>query len=209
MSERGPESVSEERGAEPAPAAPRQWQTDMLSDLFRYPLDAGYTDAAAARRKHGPLPAGTKRVRRVVTVVACLIIGVLFSVAYLQVVERAPGRATARAGLIGDIRQRQEHTDGLARRARTTGRAPAADAATRLANGARRLRAEAQLGGPVTGTTTIRRGVNHPSDQLRPPSVVDASTEDVPVRSASAGLGSAADALDRAAGQARAHQVEP
>ncbi|BCJ77182.1 UPF0749 protein [Catellatospora sp. IY07-71] len=117
MSDRGTGPVREERGPEPAPAAPRQWQTDMLSDLFRYPLDAGYADAAAARRKHGPLPAGTRRVRRIVTVVACLIIGVLFSVAYLQVVERAPGRATARAGLIRDIQQRQEHTDALARRA--------------------------------------------------------------------------------------------
>lgn len=110
--------AGEERGAETgAPGTPRQWQSDMLSDLFRYPLDAGYTDAAAARKAGGPLPAGTRRARRVFTVIACLVIGVLFSVAYLQVVERAPGRATARSGLIQDIEQRQEHTDGLAGRA--------------------------------------------------------------------------------------------
>lgn len=98
--------------------------------------------------------------------------------------------------------------DGLARRARATGRAPAADAATRLSEAARRLRAEAQLGGYVTGTATIRRGVNHPSDYQRPPTAITASTEEVPVRSASAGLGFAADALDQAAAQARAHQAE-
>lgn len=121
MSERSerPERAERPEGQEPGAPAPRQFPTDMLSELFQSPLDAGYADAARARGERGPLPATTRRLRRVVTVVACLIIGILFSVAYLQVVERAPARATARAGLIQDMKQRQAHTDDLARQAET------------------------------------------------------------------------------------------
>jgi uncharacterized protein YlxW (UPF0749 family) len=87
----------------------------MLSDLFREPLDAGYADAARARKEHGPLPSGTRATRRVVSTIVFLLIGVLFAMAYQQVVARAPARATARAELIKDVRARQAQTDKLDR----------------------------------------------------------------------------------------------
>lgn len=113
--------MSERRDDEPGTAAQaarqRQWQTDMLTDLFRDPLDPGYADAARARREHGPLPGWRLWSRRSLSTVAFVLIGLLLAVAYLQVVARAPARATVRAGLIKEMNQRREHTDELAREA--------------------------------------------------------------------------------------------
>ncbi|WP_155375696.1 DUF881 domain-containing protein [Catellatospora vulcania] len=95
------------------PSGQRVWQTDMLTDLFQDPLDGGYTDAARARREHGPLPTATHWTRRGITVLACVVIGVLLAVAYLQVVARAPARATTRTELIKDINRRTADTDKL------------------------------------------------------------------------------------------------
>ncbi|GAB4061298.1 DUF881 domain-containing protein [Catellatospora paridis] len=106
-----------ERPVSTPPSGQRVWQTDMLTDLFQDPLDGGYTDAARARRERGPLPSATRWTRRGFTVVACVVIGVLLAVAYLQVVARAPARATTRTELIKDINRRTTDTDKLDQRA--------------------------------------------------------------------------------------------
>lgn len=106
-----------ERPVSTPPSGQRVWQTDMLTDLFQDPLDGGYTDAARARRERGPLPSATRWTRRGFTVVVCAVIGVLLAVAYLQVVARAPARATTRAELIKDINRRDADTDKLDQRA--------------------------------------------------------------------------------------------
>ncbi|WP_144127414.1 DUF881 domain-containing protein [Catellatospora sichuanensis] len=95
------------------PSGQRVWQTDMLTDLFQDPLDGGYADAARARREGGPLPSATRWTRRGFTVVVCMVIGVLLAVAYLQVIARAPARATTRTELIKDINRRTADTDKL------------------------------------------------------------------------------------------------
>ncbi|MEU8081720.1 DUF881 domain-containing protein [Catellatospora citrea] len=106
-----------ERPVSTPPSGQRVWQTDMLTDLFQDPLDGGYTDAARARRERGPLPSATRWTRRGFTVVVCAVIGVLLAVAYLQVVARAPARATTRTELIKDINRRDADTDKLDQRA--------------------------------------------------------------------------------------------
>ncbi|MEV0459344.1 DUF881 domain-containing protein [Catellatospora methionotrophica] len=106
-----------ERPVSTPPSGQRVWQTDMLTDLFQDPLDGGYTDAARARRERGPLASSTRWTRRGFTVVVCVVIGVLLAVAYLQVIARAPARATTRVELIKDINRRTADTDKLDQRA--------------------------------------------------------------------------------------------
>ena len=101
-----------------------------------------------------------------------------------------------------------ELLDRVQRQWRGAGHAPAADAASLLAATARHLRAQAQLGGPTTATTTVRRGINHPTSHLRPPAEIAHDTAQVPVRTALAGYQLAADGLDRAAAQALTGQAE-
>ncbi|GIG02606.1 DUF881 domain-containing protein [Catellatospora citrea] len=108
-----------ERPVSTPPSGQRVWQTDMLTDLFQDPLDGGYTDAARARRERGPLPSATRWTRRGFTVVVCAVIGVLLAVAYLQVIARAPARATTRTELIKDINRRTADTDKLDQQAET------------------------------------------------------------------------------------------
>ncbi|MEU7824421.1 DUF881 domain-containing protein [Catellatospora sp. NPDC049133] len=108
----GPESELSRQVSTP-PSGQRVWQTDMLTDLFQDPLDGGYTDAARARRERGPLPPATRWTRRGFTVIACMLIGVLLTVAYQQVIARAPARATTRTELIKDIQRRTADTDKL------------------------------------------------------------------------------------------------
>ncbi|MBV1852992.1 DUF881 domain-containing protein [Catellatospora tritici] len=97
---------------------PGRFQADMLTELFRDPLDPAYADAARARRERsGPLPGWNRGTRKVAKLVALLIIGVVLAVAYQQVIARAPARATARAALIKEMNQRQAKTDELAQQA--------------------------------------------------------------------------------------------
>jgi hypothetical protein len=98
-----------------------------------------------------------------------------------------------------------ELLDRLQRQWRSAGHAPAADAAALLANAARQLRAESQLGDPATGTATVRRGPNHSTDPANP--AVGHDSVDVPVRTSLAGYELAAQGLDRAADTVRAAQA--
>jgi uncharacterized protein YlxW (UPF0749 family) len=94
----------------------RVYTPDFLTELFRNPLDPGYTDAAARRRVDPPTPA-RRRTGQVVTTVVLVLLGFLFAVAYRQTVEEEPSRSQARSGLVGQIRDRQAETDRLTARA--------------------------------------------------------------------------------------------
>lgn len=95
----------------------RVYAPDFLTELFHNPLDPGYLDAAA-RRRQAPPPVGWRAwVARPVSLLVIMAVGFLFAVAYRQTVAEEPGRSTARAGLVAQIKQRQEETDRLAERA--------------------------------------------------------------------------------------------
>ena len=102
-----------------------------------------------------------------------------------------------------------ELIERVQRQWRSAGHAPAADAASLLANAARQLRADAHLGGPTVATTTVRRGQNRPTSHQRPPVAISYDTEEIPVRASVTGYLLAADGLDRAAADLRAaHAVQ-
>ncbi|MFG2052279.1 DUF881 domain-containing protein [Micromonospora sp. NPDC048935] len=102
------------------PRPDRVYAPDFLTELFRNPLDPGYADAAAARRRS----ASTEPVRgwrawpaRSVSVVVVVLLGFLFAVAYRQTVADEPGRSQARSGLVAQIKEREGQTDRLSTRA--------------------------------------------------------------------------------------------
>ncbi|MEU8331863.1 DUF881 domain-containing protein [Micromonospora sp. NPDC048839] len=107
----------------PQPGKPRPdrvYAPDFLTELFRNPLDPGYADAAAARRRS----ASTGSARgwrawpaRSVSLVVVVLLGFLFAVAYRQTMADEPGRAQARAGLVAQIKEREGTTDRLSTRA--------------------------------------------------------------------------------------------
>jgi uncharacterized protein YlxW (UPF0749 family) len=95
----------------------RTYAPDFLTELFRNPLDPGYSDAAVSRRA-GRGPTGWRRSTiRVVSVITLAALGFLLAIAYRQTIEGEPGRSQARAGLVAQIKQRESETDQLTRRA--------------------------------------------------------------------------------------------
>ncbi|WBC16025.1 DUF881 domain-containing protein [Micromonospora sp. WMMA1998] len=94
----------------------RVYAPDFLTELFRNPLDPGYGDAAA-RRAVGPVSRVRAVLGRPVSLVVLLVIGFLFAVAYRETMAEEPSRATARAGLIAEIKKREAETDRLTERA--------------------------------------------------------------------------------------------
>ncbi len=101
-----------------------------------------------------------------------------------------------------------EVLDGLIRQWRSTGRAPATDAAALLADAARHLRAEGQLAGPANATTNVRQGPNHASvPNVGDPLPITYDTVEVPVRTGLAANELAAQGMDRAADAVRAGQA--
>ncbi|MER7993972.1 DUF881 domain-containing protein [Micromonospora chalcea] len=109
----GPASGDAEKERDPSN---RVYAPDFLTELFRNPLDPGYGDAAE-RRAAG----GMSRVRQVlgrpVSLLVLAVIGFLFAVAYRETMAEEPSRATARAGLIAEIKGREAETDRLTERA--------------------------------------------------------------------------------------------
>ncbi|MET8310660.1 MULTISPECIES: DUF881 domain-containing protein [unclassified Micromonospora] len=98
----------------------RVYAPDFLTELFRNPLDPGYADAAAARRRAAPAePARGWRAwsARSVSLVVVVVLGFLFAVAYRQTLEDEPGRSQARSGLVAQIKERESETDRLSTRA--------------------------------------------------------------------------------------------
>jgi uncharacterized protein YlxW (UPF0749 family) len=90
---------------------------NFLIELFQSPLDPGYADAAA-RKAERPSPPGWRRLgSRGVTAVACLLIGLLFAVAYQHAVAAKPSTTKAREDLIADVQSRRTQAEQLQRRA--------------------------------------------------------------------------------------------
>lgn len=94
----------------------RVYAPDFLTELFRNPLDPGYGDAAA-RRATGSMSRLREVLGRPVSLVVLALIGFLFAVAYRETVAEEPSRATARAGLVAEIKGREAETDRLTERA--------------------------------------------------------------------------------------------
>ncbi|HCT81492.1 MAG TPA: hypothetical protein DGG94_17040 [Micromonosporaceae bacterium] len=102
---------------EPTRKEPRIYQADFLTELFRNPLDPAYEQSAEERAARPPLPIWSRLSRKVSAWVLLAAIGVLFAVAYQQVVRGAPEKEKVRAGLISRITQQKERTALLATQA--------------------------------------------------------------------------------------------
>jgi uncharacterized protein YlxW (UPF0749 family) len=103
---------AEERGG-----SSERFATDFLTELFRDPLDPGYTDAAERRRTHGErVSAKTAFALRTVVLV---LAGFLLAVAYRFTAAAEPDRAKAHALLIDQVKAAQQRTDDLQGRANT------------------------------------------------------------------------------------------
>jgi len=95
----------------------RTFAPDFLTELFRNPLDQGYTDAAKRKALVGE-PRGWRATGvRVVSALTLAAVGFLLVVAYKQTMADEPSRSQARAGLVDQIEQRQDATDDLQREA--------------------------------------------------------------------------------------------
>ncbi|MEU8073338.1 DUF881 domain-containing protein [Micromonospora sp. NPDC049151] len=94
----------------------RVYAPDFLTELFRNPLDPGYGDASA-RRATGSMSRVRQVLGRPVSLLVLAVIGFLFAVAYRETVAEEPSRATARAGLVAEIKGREAETDRLTERA--------------------------------------------------------------------------------------------
>jgi len=95
---------------------PRVYAPDFLTELFRNPLDAGYTDAAEQRAATG----GAGRYRRtgfVLRTIALVLAGLLLAVAYQQTVRAKPESTDVRNNLASDVVAGQKEAAELQRSA--------------------------------------------------------------------------------------------
>lgn len=105
-------------GQPPTGARPRGRPADILTELFRAPLDPGYTQAARRRAAGALAPTGWRRhTSRGASLVALLAIGFLLAVSYRYVVAAQPETSRARAGLVADVKARRAATDELQKQA--------------------------------------------------------------------------------------------
>lgn len=93
---------------------PRIYQADLLTALFRDPLDPAYVQAAEDKRNKPPPPRWKLVSRKGIAIVCLVVIGFLFAVAYRQVARSAPEREKVRTGLITRINDQKERTTKLA-----------------------------------------------------------------------------------------------
>jgi len=90
---------------------------NFLIQLFQSPLDPGYADAAA-RKAERPAPSRGRRLGgRGATALACLLIGLLFAVAYQHAVAAKPSTTKAREDLVGDVQSRRKQAEQLQKQA--------------------------------------------------------------------------------------------
>jgi uncharacterized protein YlxW (UPF0749 family) len=123
---------------------------DFLTELFRDPLDPAYAAAVRRRAARGPQRSWVRGTARGVSLLTVVLVGFLLAVAYRQVVAAEPESSRTRAGLVKEVRAREDVTDRLEQRAealrtevdRQRQAALAGDEATRLRN----LAAAAGLG---------------------------------------------------------------
>jgi uncharacterized protein YlxW (UPF0749 family) len=87
----------------------RPYSTDLLDQLFRESLDAGYAASAAAATRSPR----KKAFYKALAALAALALGFLLAVAYQKVVAEQPQRQVARQGLIDDIHTRQDRIESL------------------------------------------------------------------------------------------------
>jgi uncharacterized protein YlxW (UPF0749 family) len=90
---------------------------NFLIQLFQSPLDPGYADAAARKAERPPAPHWRRLGGRGVTAVACLLIGLLFAVAYQHAVAAKPSTTKAREDLVGDVQSRRDQAEQLQKQA--------------------------------------------------------------------------------------------
>jgi len=99
------------------PRGPYRWLSpDFLTDLFHDPLDPGYADAAARRKQREAGGGAADRWRhgaRGATLVTLLLVGLLFAVAYRQVLAEEPTRTKVRSDLEEQIRERSATAEDL------------------------------------------------------------------------------------------------
>jgi uncharacterized protein YlxW (UPF0749 family) len=94
---------------------PHREASDLLTDLFRNPLDSGYADAARRKAEHGPGKPWQIRGGKAGRAIALLLVGFLLAVAYQQVVSTQPGTNETRDNLAKEVADRRAETDQLAR----------------------------------------------------------------------------------------------
>jgi uncharacterized protein YlxW (UPF0749 family) len=94
---------------------PHREASDLLTDLFRNPLDSGYADAARRRAEDGPKKPWQVRGGRTARSIALAMVGFLLAVAYQQVVTAKPDTNQTRADLAKEVADRRAETDQLAR----------------------------------------------------------------------------------------------
>jgi len=88
---------------------------DLLTDLFRQPLEPGYAEAAARRAVTGPVAGPARAAARSLRLVVLVIAGFLLAVAYQQVVASESVTSRTRAGLAADAASRRTEVDRLGR----------------------------------------------------------------------------------------------
>jgi uncharacterized protein YlxW (UPF0749 family) len=90
---------------------------NVLIQLFQSPLDPGYADAAARKAERPEPPRWHRLGGRSVTALACLLIGLLFAVAYQHAVAAKPSTTKAREDLIADVQSRRAQAEQLQKQA--------------------------------------------------------------------------------------------
>jgi uncharacterized protein YlxW (UPF0749 family) len=117
----------------------------MLTDLLNNHLDGGYSAAARRRAEVGP-PTGKQLTRRrVASVLAAVVVGLVLVTAYNETVVNAPQTARTRQGLLSDIRQGTAATNQLNQQAQALRQQVAASRSSRLSSDSRGAAAAAQL----------------------------------------------------------------
>jgi uncharacterized protein YlxW (UPF0749 family) len=95
----------------------RTFTPDFLTELFRNPLDPGYTDAAARKAAGGGPTGAAKRMISGISALTLVALGFLLVVAYQQTVADAPAESSARATLVNQVQSRRTETTQLQDRA--------------------------------------------------------------------------------------------
>jgi uncharacterized protein YlxW (UPF0749 family) len=86
----------------------------LLTDLFQNPIDEGYAEAAARRAAAGEeAPPGVKASRSTALMLGLLGLGLLLTIAVLQVQQDAGVVSIERASLVEQIRNASERTSAL------------------------------------------------------------------------------------------------
>jgi uncharacterized protein YlxW (UPF0749 family) len=95
----------------------RTFPTDMLTELFRNPLDPGYADAAERRASGPEVPAWRRQGAFALRMIVLLVTGLLLAVAYRHAIAAEPERARTQSGLVTEAQQARARADDLQRQA--------------------------------------------------------------------------------------------